>query len=132
MRPLKDRKGMPVLAMILDHAGNCRHFGPPLFDRPWTLDPKQKTKKSRGTDLSKQCPECETWTFLVAETCAVCDFRFYTPEKVKEDEAGELTEEELTPERRKELLAWLVRRGVSAGVANPEAWAERAIAAGVR
>ena len=89
MRCMRYREGKR--AVIIDHVGNYARFGLPDDDREWTLDKKQKKKRTASEEVKAQmCPEC-FMTFnpeVVPKTdgrttCPNCGYVF--PKKEREE-----------------------------------------------
>lgn len=89
MRCMRYREGKR--AVIIDHVGNYARFGLPDEDREWTLDKKQKKKRTASEEVKAQmCPEC-FMTFnpeVVPKTdgrttCPNCGYVF--PKKEREE-----------------------------------------------
>lgn len=87
-------------AIILDHAGNTLTHGLPDDPREWTLEDREKKRRSAPAEVSiKQCTEC-FFVFRPAPKCPQCGH--VEPVKVREIEQveGTLTEFERAKENR--------------------------------
>lgn len=92
-RILRPYKGMG--AIILDHAGCILEHGLPQDDREFSLEAKEK-KRRTVTTTCKTCPECFAIVPLAARVCPnpECNFTFPPPEAEDktEEKPGELVE----------------------------------------
>lgn len=119
-------------AIILDHAGNSLVHGLPDDVREWSLDDREKRKKSAPAEVSvKQCTEC-FFVYRPAPSCPQCGHR--PPVQVRELEQVEGTLEEvkkieLVQKKREQgkadSLDALIQLGHSRGYKNPSFWARR-------
>lgn len=68
--------GLP--AIVLDHAGNTRRHGHPLWDRDYDLDGKVKFKRDNQDECPglKQCRKCLLYSEPEETTCAGCGREF--------------------------------------------------------
>lgn len=80
-------------AIILDHAGNALRHGLPDDDREWTLDDRQKRKKSsqKSEVPVKQCPKCYR-VHAPAATCPQCGHTYAVVAREIEQRDGKLEE----------------------------------------
>jgi DNA repair protein RadD len=59
-------------AIILDHAGNSLRHGLPDDEREWSLEDREKRRRSEGSDVPvRQCTEC-FFVFRPAPKCPQC------------------------------------------------------------
>jgi DNA repair protein RadD len=59
-------------AIILDHAGNSLRHGLPDDDREWTMDDREKRRRSEGAEVPvRQCTEC-FFVYRPAPKCPQC------------------------------------------------------------
>lgn len=59
-------------AIILDHAGNSLRHGLPDDEREWSLDDREKRRRSEGSDVPvRQCTEC-FFVYRPAPSCPQC------------------------------------------------------------
>jgi DNA repair protein RadD len=123
-----------IMAVILDHVGNCQCHGLPDSLRTWTLEGSDRS--SRGNQEKggsvKICPSCFAAQVSGRDQCAFCLFAFpITPREVPEKE-GQLEEVDVSSlqkrhsryeQGRSQTLDDLYRLGLSRGYKNPRAWA---------
>lgn len=95
MRCMRYRAGKR--AVIIDHVGNYARFGLPDDDREWSLEKKERKKRTEAEEIrTKMCPEC----FLAFEppnkvgvpiVCPHCGYTFPKQERKElEQEQAEL------------------------------------------
>jgi superfamily II DNA or RNA helicase len=119
-------------AIILDHAGNSMIHGLPDDEREWSLDDREKRKRSAPAEVPvRQCTEC-FFVFRPAPKCPQCG---HVPEiKAREIEVVEGTLQEVrkieSAQRRQQVgraqsFEELVRLGVERGYKNPSFWARK-------
>jgi len=123
--------------IIIDHVGNVANFGPPHWDREWSLDGGIEKRKSSASQeeqvLIRTCPKC----FSVhdpAPRCPECGHIYVIKARKLEQKDGELIE--LTPEMeakmamqkgkakqqgRAQTIESLIRLAMTRG--NDPAWA---------
>jgi DNA repair protein RadD len=65
MRPAPGK----VLAVILDHAGNCMRHGLPEWNQEWSLADRRKSRKGAPV---RTCPECGLVIPLGQRVCPHC------------------------------------------------------------
>lgn len=81
-------------AIILDHAGNSMTHGLPDDDREWSLEDREKRRKSAPSDVPvRQCEECY-FVYRPAPKCPQCGHA--PPIKMREIEQVEGTLEEVS------------------------------------
>lgn len=81
-------------AIILDHVNGCFTHGLPDDTYPWTLEGKQKKKKTEASELLegvKSCTECFC-THRPSPICPNCGFEYPIKERKIEEVDGELRE----------------------------------------
>lgn len=120
-------------AVILDHAGNSLIHGLPDDDREWSLDDREKRKKSESANVTiKTCLEC----FHVHKPAPKCPACGHVPEsQAREIEQREGDLAEVDPavlraarkqeERRAQSVDDLIELGKQRGYKNPAAWASK-------
>lgn len=90
MRCMRYREGKR--AVIIDHVGNYARFGMPDEDRTWSLDKKDKQKKTEAevTVKASMCPSCFA-VFPPAPVCPYCGTEMPKRERTLDtDESTEL------------------------------------------
>lgn len=125
------------LALLFDHAGNCKLHGLPDDEREWTLEGRQRSAKKTDECPVKQCPHCFAMLPAAAVRCKWCDWQFETQSREIQQLDGELAEVDLEAQRllRKREQAEargldeLIRLGQMRGYRNPAKWAEHVLAA---
>lgn len=112
-------------AIILDHAGNSLRHGLPDDEREWTLDDREKHKKTAPSEVSvRQCPKCYR-VYHPAPKCPGCGY--LTPVASREVEQREGTLHEIDPATIKRQR-WVEERACS----TLEDWQQLAIARGYK
>lgn len=119
-----------VQPRILDVVGNCYTFGYPFADRKWSLVNRESglhTGKSGG--VLKRCPNCGAMMPVAAGTCGACTAPF--PIVVPSISDRPLTLLQVSPEERElnQERERLVTFATERKFADPEAWADRVLAA---
>lgn len=122
------------MALILDHAGNCKMHGLPDDDRMWSL---QGTKgQGRGKKdmepATKTCRDCAAEVPAFMPKCSFCGYVFPIESRQVDIRSGELEEiekakvrRERTQENRKaQTMEDLISIGESRGYKNPKGWAK--------
>lgn len=70
-RGLRPHEGKEKL-IIIDHVENYKKHGMPCMEREWSLDGKDKSKRSSQSEVSvKQCPKC-FHVYAPAPICPAC------------------------------------------------------------
>ncbi len=122
-------------AIILDHAGNSLVHGLPDDVRDWSLDDREKRRKSdKGEVAVRQCSEC-FFVFRPAPVCPQCGHRHVGPVREVETVEGVLEEVKRVAsiERRREqgraqtfeeLQAFAASKGYKPGWAR-KVWESR-------
>lgn len=82
-------------AIIFDHPGNCRRFGPPDEPREWSLDGEVKNKK-KGAPSVKVCVKCYTANYPTARHCSGCGAAFPIVSREIDHEDGDLVQLDAT------------------------------------
>lgn len=119
-------------AIILDHAGNSIIHGLPDDEREWSLEDREKRKRSEKSDVPvRQCEEC-FYVYRPAPKCPQCGHQ--PPVQAREIEVveGTLAEVKRIDARAKfreqgkaGSLDALIQLGRDRGYKNPRFWAER-------
>ena len=120
-------------AVILDHAGNSGRHGLPDDDREWTLNDREKRKRSGAekTEPTRQCTECYMVHRPTPE-CPGCGFVYPIMSRTIEEVEGELQEvtgptmkpkQEIGMIARTEGLKGLIEYGKAKGYAP--GWARK-------
>jgi len=65
--------------VIIDHAGNMAEHGHILEERAWSLDGMAGVKKAKGKKNYKECPACDAWLTLLAQSCDYCGYTYPAP-----------------------------------------------------
>ncbi len=122
-------------AIILDHAGNCERHGLPDDEREWSLDGRQKKKRSEQDAVIRirRCPACLLVSKPGIPICPGCGFVFSTASREIEEKAGELVEinaqllrkQKLNEQRSCRSLEELIELGKRRGYKNPGWWAKQ-------
>ncbi len=109
--------------LILDHAGNCRRYGLPHWDRSFSLTETMPTK-SEGTELVKSCENCLMVLPIGVRICPACGFAFHIPNPVLDETTDRLQKLEDDFLERFELIvkpkgsAW--KKLVHSAIRSPE------------
>ncbi|WP_372827940.1 DEAD/DEAH box helicase [Polaromonas sp.] len=126
--------------LILDHAGNVKRHGLPTDLREWTLEPAEKKKSSKKSEVPvKTCPVCFATMPSEVTDCS-CGHHFEPVAREIEHVDGEL--EEITTAAKAEAVktrkaeqgrsqteADLIRIGRARGMKRPELWARHVLRA---
>jgi superfamily II DNA or RNA helicase len=122
-------------AFILDHAGNCLRHGLAEEKRNWSLQGREKKKKSQiAGEKYKQCEKCYR-IFKSGNACPECGHVIEVKSRIVEQVDGDLEQlkidaEQLRLQREKKAqqgkarsLQDLIAVGRARGMKNPSAWA---------
>jgi DNA repair protein RadD len=128
LRPADDK----AEAIILDHAGNSLKHGLPDDEREWSLDDRERRRRSEGSDVPvRQCEEC-FFVFRPAPKCPSCGHVAAVRTRELEVVEGSLEEVKRAAqvEKRREVgrartIDDLIRIGVERGYKNPAYWAQK-------
>jgi superfamily II DNA or RNA helicase len=126
-------------AVILDHVGNSARHGLPDDDREWSLEGREKKKKTKDPDdvAIKQCKKCYAISRATALVCRECGHPFEGQPRVIAEKEGELQEVDPKLERLKFIqdraaaqdLDELIKVGKLRGFNNPVGWAKHILSA---
>lgn len=118
-------------AFIFDHAGNFDRHGRPCEDREWTLEGKEKKKRTGETAKRVQtCPKCY-YVQPPSRVCGGCGQTYEVKSREVEQVDGalvELSKDDIKRVAKREqgkaqTYDELVALGVSRGYKNPKGWA---------
>ena len=89
LRPTDRNEHQPV---ILDLAGNCLRFGPPQWERQWSLDGREVPASpiTGRLPVAKRCAECDAVCAVSATCCPDCGTEF--PARDPDERKGQLVE----------------------------------------
>lgn len=65
--------------LVLDFVGNTERLGPINYPNI----PKRRKKGSSSGDMTRCCPQCDTWSHISVKICAECGYEFPPPERVR-------------------------------------------------
>lgn len=119
-------------AIILDHAGNSLIHGLPDDEREWSLDDREKRKRSAAAEVAiRSCTEC-FFIYRPAPKCPQCGHAPVMKPREIEVIEGTLKEVQKVEARAKfkeqgkaGSLDALIELGRQRGYKNPRFWAER-------
>lgn len=119
------------MALIFDHAGNCRLHGLPDDERVWSLEGRRRKKGEAAECPVKQCPKCYAMIPASSFECKWCGFKFQIQSRNINEVEGELSEVDLEAMREKQRQEVreakseddLLMLGMKRGYKNPEKWA---------
>jgi DNA repair protein RadD len=92
--------------VFFDHANNFETHGLPCDEREWTLEPREKKRRSSEKERSipvKQCPKC-FYVHSPSKSCPECGYIYPIQERSVEEIDVSLQEIDLTLERKEKRM----------------------------